>query len=288
MSYREKISHHFHELTAGQKKVARYVLDHAHEFSKHTATEIGKKAGVSETTVIRFCHAVGFDSFMHMQQAVWDELLASNYTLQMHQSSSRIAENAQIEERDLLDEIMRNDMFQIEKTFSQLSRSTFQQVIRCLAETPYILVVGHRTSHAPASWLAYSLNLLRGKTRLYRPDTDDMAQWITEFDSDWVIIALSFRRYAKETVQLAKFAKENGARVLTITDSMIAPAARYSDFVLPVAVTDATLDSIPALFSLLNAIVTVLSAEKSEEITNTLTRYEQIYEKVYQEEKEEK
>ncbi|MMZ46900.1 DNA-binding transcriptional repressor RpiR [compost metagenome] len=179
-------------------------------------------------------------------------------------------------------------MFQIEKTFNQLSRSTFQQAIRCLAETPHILVVGHRTSHAPASWLAYSLNLLRGKTRLYRPDTDDMAQWVTEFDSDWMIVALSFRRYAKETVQLTRFAKENGARVLTITDSMIAPAARYSDFVLPVAVTDATLDSIPALFSLLNAMITALSAEKNEEITNTLTRYEQIYEKVYQEEKEEK
>ncbi|AMA74491.1 MULTISPECIES: MurR/RpiR family transcriptional regulator [Aneurinibacillus] len=281
MSFREKISNVFHNLTAGQKKVARYVLDNAHEFSKNTAAEIGKKAGVSETTVIRFCHAVGFESFIQMQQAVWNELLESNYTLYLHRKSSSIAENAQDNQTDILDEIMKNDMFHIEKTFKELSRSTFREAVHYLKQASNILVVGHRTSYAPASWLSYTLNLLRGGTRLYRPDTDDMAQWIAEMDRNWVVLALSFRRYAKETLRLARFAKEKEACIIGITDSPVAPISRYSNFVLPVAVTESTLDSIPALFSLLNALVTAISIEKNIEITEKLTRYEETYERVY-------
>jgi DNA-binding MurR/RpiR family transcriptional regulator len=289
MSFHEKISRVFHTLTAGQKKVAQYALDYSHEFSKLTASEIGKKAGVSETTVIRFCYAVGFESFMQMQREVWEELMASNYTLHLHQNSSRLVENALDKKADILDEIMKNDILHIEKTFRNLSRQTFQQTVEWLEQFPNILIVGHRTSHAPASWLAYSLNLLRGSTRLYRPDTDDMAQWVSELDENWLVLAISFRRYANETIKLARFAKESSAKVVGITDSMISPVCRYSDLVLPVAVTESTLDSMPALFSLLNALITAMSAAKSEKITEKLTRYEQAYNRVYQgEEKHDK
>ncbi|MBN6187420.1 MurR/RpiR family transcriptional regulator [Aneurinibacillus sp. BA2021] len=287
MSFREKISLNFSSLTAAQKKVAQYTLDHPYDFAKHTATEIGKKAGVSETTVIRFCHAVGFESFIHMQQTVWDEVITSNYTLQLHRSTSKMAEHVQTEAGDLLQAIVRQNIVQIETTFANLSRQTFDHAIELLAGSPRVLIVGHRTSYSPAVWMASSLRLLRGDTYLHRPDTDDMAQWATELNSDWVVFVISFRRYARETVRLARLAKENGAHVIAVTDSLVAPVAQYSDDTLPIATTESALDSIPALFSLLHALLTALSAANNEEVAEKLTRYEKAYDRVYRDETEE-
>ncbi|MFT9850407.1 MurR/RpiR family transcriptional regulator [Aneurinibacillus sp. REN35] len=284
MSFRDRISRNFSSLTASQKKVAQYTLDHPYEFAKHTAAEIGNKAGVSETTVIRFCHALAFESFIHMQQTVWDEVIASNYTLHLHHSTSRMAEDVQTEEGDLLHAIMRQNIVQIEKTFNNLSRSTFEHVITLLADSPRLLVVGHRTSYSPAAWMASSLRLLRGSTHLYRPDTDDVVQWATELNEEWAVLAISFRRYAKETIQLAQLAKENGANVIAVTDSLVAPITQYSEHTLPVATTKSTVDSVPALFSILNALLTALSAVKNEEVTNKLTHYEKTYDRVYRNE----
>ena len=63
-------------LSAGQRKVAEYILNNKDEFSYATLAKLSKDISVSETTVIRFAYSLGFDSFSAMQQKLREEILA--------------------------------------------------------------------------------------------------------------------------------------------------------------------------------------------------------------------
>ena len=69
---REKIS----SLSAGQKKVAEYILQHLDSFSYSTLAKLSKEISVSETTIIRLAYSLGFESFSEMQRTVQNDILS--------------------------------------------------------------------------------------------------------------------------------------------------------------------------------------------------------------------
>ncbi|XJZ29162.1 MurR/RpiR family transcriptional regulator [Bacillota bacterium Lsc_1132] len=76
---------------------------------------------------------------------------------------------------------------------------------------------------------------------------------------------MSFHRYLKETIKMAELAKKQGAIVIGITDSSVAPITQYSDTILTISQpAKSTLDATPTLFSLLNAIVANVSVQDKE------------------------
>lgn len=68
MSLDQLIYEKIPSLSAGQRKVAEYILNNKDEFSYATLAKLSKDISVSETTVIRFAYSLGFDSFSAMRQ----------------------------------------------------------------------------------------------------------------------------------------------------------------------------------------------------------------------------
>jgi DNA-binding MurR/RpiR family transcriptional regulator len=68
LSFENLVKQKFNGLSAGQKKVAEYLIQNLEEAAFSTAFQIGRKVGVSETTVIRLSYALGFNGFSEMQE----------------------------------------------------------------------------------------------------------------------------------------------------------------------------------------------------------------------------
>lgn len=85
----ERIRHYFHHLTNGQKRVAKYLLDHPEELAVRSAAEIGKAAGVSETTVIRFCHALEYNGYADLQKQIRRGLIQPKSSLEQYRASKQ-------------------------------------------------------------------------------------------------------------------------------------------------------------------------------------------------------
>lgn len=65
---KELIEAHFNALSKKQQKVANFVLNNPTFVGTHSAAEVGKKAETSETTVIRFCYALGLEGYAELQK----------------------------------------------------------------------------------------------------------------------------------------------------------------------------------------------------------------------------
>ena len=98
--------------------------------------------------------------------------------------------------------------------------------------------------------------------------------------SNDVIIGISYPRYSNRTLEALDYGKTKGAKIISITDSLISPVNQYADFVLVASSNMLSfVDSLVAPMSLLNALIIAIGTEKGEQITSYFEDLENIWEK---------
>ncbi|UCZ52927.1 MurR/RpiR family transcriptional regulator [Bacillus shivajii] len=252
----------------GLKKIATHFFNDPKIFAVHSAAQVGGQIGVSETTVIRFCYKLGYDGYKALQEDV-------QYYLFQKSSLLDYAEAKRSEANHSIKKMMQNDINHISKLIDQLPEKDLEMAVSTIASADRVLVSGVRSSHALASWFAFALDLVIGRTRFYQPNVDDVLLRISELTESSVFVAFSFHRYAVETVQIAKLAKQQGAFVIAFTDSPFSPISEFSDLVMPVQVKS-TLDAAPVVFSLMNSIVSTISLRNSGTFQERADRFDSI------------
>lgn len=235
------------------------------------ASEIGKRAGVSETTVIRFCYALGYKGFTEMQKEWKHHLLASKGELETFVDSKR----QWTDEPHSFARMMDQDRENIAALIRTLDGQRLHETVQMLKEADQVLVAGLYASYPAALWFGMMLNLLRGQTRVFRPGIDQLTPFSMEMDSHWTVLLFSFRRYAWESVQLAQMAKRQGAKVIIITDSLLSPFNQAGDVVIPLVIERTTaIDLMAPLFSLLHALLSLYTLEDCERVKERMRSYD--------------
>lgn len=264
----KKISEQQNNFSKNLQKITSYLYNEPKIFALHSAAEAGKRMGVSETTVIRFCQQLGLSGYRALQAEVQQHLFQKS-------SLSDFIEEKSVEddERQPIKRLMTNDLDAIQKTMEQIPEVHLETAVEKLSNADRVLVSGLRASHALASWFAFSLDIIIGNARLYQPNVDDVLLRVSELTAKSVVVVFSFHRYAKDTIHIAKLARDEGAFVIAFTDSHVAPIAKYADLLLPVQLKS-TLDVAPAVMSLANAIVSAISLKNAEQFQKRAERFD--------------
>lgn len=269
----EMIQSHYGRLSKGQQKVAKYFLEYPREFAVYSAKEIGERAGLSETTVIRFCYAIGLSGYSELQKTVRDQIIFEKSSLNHYYSSKQEL----VDEPRFFEQMMEKDCQLIRETIGHINETDFHKAVDRLVAAEKVYICGLRSSFSAANWLAFSLGIVRENVYLIRRDTDDVLSAITGINSDSAFVALSFHRYMKETFQIAEMAKGKGAAIIGITDSPLAPLRNVADILLPLHSTEmSTLDITPALISFINAIVAGVTIKDKNGFEKRKEEYDQI------------
>lgn len=249
----EKISKKQKEFSKGFNKIANYFYRDPQVFAMNSATQAGALIGVSETTIIRFAYELGYSGYSSLQQDVQNSFFQkSNLSVYLDQKT--------LDNENPIKNLILLDIENIQRTIKQISEADLETVVSKLSKASSILTCGVRTSHSFASWFAFALDLIRGDTRLYQPNIDDVLLRVSELNESSVVVAFSFHRYAVDTIHLVKLAKRQGAYIIAFTDSTLAPITKFADTVLPIQLQiKSTLDVAPIVFTLMNSIVSTVS-----------------------------
>lgn len=262
------------KLTAGQKRVLKYILEHNDEAVFMTATKLSKKAGVGETTVVRLAQVLGFQGYSDMQRHLREEFQDRLSTVSRLEESIKDVRN----EGDLLKKIIQQDISNLTRTLQDISPATFQKAVKDITESKTIYVAGLRGSHAPAIILGLYLNFLKKDARLLVPGYGDVWNVLFGLGPDDLVIGISFPRYTRLTVEILEYAHNHGAKVGAITDSLVSPLAEYADWVLPVySNMDSFIESFTASISIANALLTAVSIQNLDETLQILQEKENIW-----------
>ena len=117
------------KLSKGQKRIAEYIVNHYDKAAFMTASKLGKAAGVSESTVVRFAMELGYDGYPSMQKAMQEMVMNRLTTVQ------RIGvTNNRMGGQDLVSSVLQSDMEKLRQTQDNLSREDFQGAVDALID----------------------------------------------------------------------------------------------------------------------------------------------------------
>ena len=270
----KKIEESVPSFSKGQKKIAQYIINQYNKAVFMTAAKIAEETGVSESTVVRFADAMGYDGFPEFQQALQDSVKGKLTALQRFEQASE-----HLESRDMLSLVMNSDISRLKATYEQLDKELFEKAVQSISKAKKIYIIGVRSSSALASFLGFYLNLLFDDVRVISTTSvSEVFEQIMRIGKDDVLIGISFPRYSNRTVKALQYAKTNGATVISVTDSKVSPLVEYSDVaLLAESGMVSFVDSLVAPLSIINALIDSLGMNKKSEIKDTFDRLEDIW-----------
>lgn len=272
----------YNKMSKGQKALADYVLDNYDKAVYLTAGKLGKVVGVSESTVVRFATCLGYSGYPEFQKAL-EEMVKNrlNSIQRMEVTYGRISES------EILTTVLQSDADKIRHTIESIDQHAFEQALDLLIHARQIYIIGTRSCAPLASFLAYYFNLIfDGVHQVQASSNSELFEQMVRIGEEDVAIGISFPRYSLRTLKGVEFAYNRGAKVITLTDSTHSPLNAYSTCGL-IAKSDmaSIADSLVAPLSVINALVVGLCMKKQDEVAQTLSTLEDIWDEyqVYEE-----
>ncbi len=259
----------------GQKRIARYITESYDKAAFMTANKLGKTAGVSESTVVRFAVDLGFDGYPSMQKAMQEMVLNRLTSVQRIEVASD-----RFTDQDVVSMVLHADMEKLRQTGEVLSREEFSAAVEAILKAKRVYILGVRSVEPLAKFLGYYLNYMFNNVHVISGvSTAEMFEKIVSVNPEDVVIAFSFPRYSSATTKGAQYCRSAGATVIGITDSRLSPLGAICDHVL-LAKSDmvSLVDSLVAPLSVVNALIVAIAAKREKELSRTFANLERIWE----------
>lgn len=258
----------------GQKKIASFILDSYDKAAFMTASRLGKKVGVSESTVVRFAAELGYDGYPDMQKSLQKMIRNRLTTVQRIEVT-----NDRLGDQDLLSMVLQSDIEKIRMTLDELDRNSFEKAVDAIVNARKIYIIGVRSSAAIATFMSFYFNLIFDNVvEVTANAASEVFESLLRVGKGDVVIGISFPRYSSRAVQAMNFARDRGATTIAITDSEVSPLASSAHYTLKARSDMASfVDSLVAPLSLVNALLVAVSRKKNEDLSNTFQTLERIW-----------
>ena len=267
----EHISNNYEELTPSQRRVAEYIYNNVNEAFLLNSFQIAKAPKVSEATVTRFVSNLGFSGFSEFKREIARQVLEDFST------PKRLAESAEsLEDREnVFSGILKSDIENIRTLATKISDQLFEEAVDKLCSARSIYVLGLRSSYALAFYLAFDLRFFLNKVILVKPGIGDIPEQVIGARKGDVLVVISFKRYTRESFNIAEKIRKKGALVLAITNSELSPIAKIADLRLIASTKIPTyIESYTAPMSLMNALITAIALRKKDKAMSALNKLE--------------
>ncbi len=258
----------------GQKRIAALICESYDKTAFMTASSLGKQAGVSESTVVRFAMELGYEGYPQMQKAMQEMVLNRLTSVQrMGVTQDRMGS------QDVVSTVLQSDADKLRQTAETVDRAAFQKTVDSLLRAKNIYIVGVRSAAALANFFGYYLQYMFDRVHIItNSNSSEIVEQLINVQAGDAVVAFSFPRYSNSTVEAVKYCRSTGATVIGITNSMVSPLAEPCDCVL-IAKSDmvSVVDSLVAPLSLVNALVVALAASKEEALRAKLEKLEAVW-----------
>lgn len=273
-----RINQHYGSFSKGQKQLANYIMENYDKAAFITAARMGCAVGVSESTVVRFAYALGYNGYPELQRSL-QELIRIRLT-----AVQRIRLTSDLEQNEVLSNVLKSDIANLRATIEIADNTVFNKVVDALFSSSKVYIVGMKSASPLAQFLGYYLGFVLDNVVTVNTSFGDVYESMMRIGPGDLCIGISFPRYSTRTVEALSFVKSMGAQVVALTDSAGSPIADLADYVLLARSDMASFaDSLTAPLSLINALIVAVSMRRKDDVYERLDQLERIWkrQKVY-------
>ncbi len=268
-----RIEKHYIKLSKGQKRIADFILANYDRVAFMTASSLGEIVGVSESTVVRFANALGYDGYPKLQKGLQESIKTKLTSVQRFELTKEFDK-----EGSSIKKIMNADMDNIRRTIDNLDEDEVYRIVDLLHNARKVYILGMRSSSVLANYLAFYLNFILDDIHVVPEGAQDLFDYMLNISSDDVLITISFPRYAKKTYDVVSYARSQGAKIIGITDSAGSPLVPLCEHCLFAKYNMNTfIDSMVAPMSLINSLIFAISIREKEKVEKNFKKLESLW-----------
>lgn len=270
----QRIEKKSHEFSKGQRRLADYIMNNYDIAAYLTASKLGKEAGVSESTVVRFAYQLEYDGYPELQKAIQVIVKTNSNSMQRLSLSSK-----RYREKGVLKSVMYTDAERLRDTIKGIDEEEFKKAVGYINECQRLFILGARSAAYLSGLLGYYLKMLFDNVFIVDANsTSETLEQIYNIGENDVMFGVTFPRYSKRTIYALAYAKNHGAKTIALTDNLQSPIVEYADCTL-IAKSDVMtiVDSMVGPLSVVNALVTALALLRKEDVEKRLMALEELW-----------
>lgn len=223
----QKIREGYPNYTKAEKKVAQYVLDHPKKVLFMSISDLADACKVGDTSVFRFCRSLKLQGYQEFKMNL-------SLSLNSNESEEDI-ELGKISLNDPFDilakKVLQHNVNAINETYSLIDHESILKTIHFFEAAEHIHFFGVGASMLSA--MVAMNKFLRITSNVHCIMDSHMqamsASMLTERD---VAVVISYSGATKDTIHVAKLAKQAGAKIICITKFAKSPLTAYSDITI--------------------------------------------------------
>lgn len=265
-------------LPGAQHRLAMYVLENAFQVASSSIESLAEATGVSIATANRLACALGYSGYAEFRQALFQMFKPSLAPVEkLRQELSRDSTSSEV-----VMESLSSAAQALEQTRQQTSATDIEQAITMLASARNVYCLGLGTSGYLADMAAFRFApYCRNIHALASHGGAEMAlYYLQRIEASDLLLTFSFPRYSADIVRMMRFAKERGARNLSLTDKPSSPLMSLADHTLFVQAEHSILSgSLVSTLAMIEGLAAAMahrnpgSLGMAEELTRQLVPY---------------
>ena len=268
---RNQIFSAYDSLFDAEKKVADYLMNHQEKAIEMSVSELAAACEASQATIVRFCKKIGCNGYHHLKIKMVKEMREQDD----HEFSNEISiDNI---EQSLMN-IMASKMEELKETLSSIDGKMLREIIDLILNAKVVEFTAMGNTIPIALDGSYKFNQL-GIPAVGSTIWETQEAYARTMRKGDVMIAVSASGASRHLLNMANIAKENGVKVVAITNQAKSPLAEASDYTLVTATREQVFhDQVSftrmAAMAVIDSLFLLLFSTKWDSFKN-LTEHEQ-------------
>jgi RpiR family transcriptional regulator, carbohydrate utilization regulator len=237
-------------LSAKRQEIIRPILEHPRDYVLLSVRAMAKRLKTDPATVVRIVRGLGFESYRDFQRHLHDLSIAFATSLDTMQSAGRVSSMP-----TYVREALEQDLKNLHGLKNSLDAPRLVSLSKRFYDARRIVILAGDLAAVLADYLEYQITLL-GLPVFTGTSAGRIAHLVRTVNKNDLVLAISFRRGLRQTVEGVHLAKAHGAYCVGIADTYVSPLARECDEVFLASVESTSFGaSYAAPVALVNAIL---------------------------------
>jgi RpiR family carbohydrate utilization transcriptional regulator len=211
------------QLSIKRQEIIRPILEHPREYVLLSVRAMAKRLRTDPATIVRIVRGLGFGSYREFQRHLHELSLAFATSLDTMQAGSRDSSMP-----SHVSESLEQDLKNLQGLKNSLDAQRLVTLSKRFHEARRIVLLAGDLAIQLAHYLEYQISLL-GLPIFAATSTGRILHLVRSVNKQDLVLAISFRRGLRQTIEGAQQAHARGAYCVGISDTYLSPLARECD-----------------------------------------------------------
>lgn len=257
------------QMSKTYQRIAVYLTQNPNEVAVHSVNAIGERCGIHASSFVRFAQSLGYKGFKELQ-ALFQRRLATaapGFEARVKALEHDLKTVDQRNESGFLRDLVVRDIASLQQLLEEISQPDLALAADLLEKSEIVYLIGQLRSAPVVELLRYVLTMLGRRCVLLDPGGGLATHMGRAIGRNDVLLAVSFRFYATEVVNIVEEAGQRGIDIIAISDSSLSPLARWAKVLFPIPEHDYTFSrSLAAPMCLAQALMVAVAARVQKNV----------------------